>query len=76
MIFSSIQITDLQDYAQVQAHNLALQKRQEILRPILKTYPDILKSVAKYIPNHKFSDFVTDEVLVEIQKENNEETTE
>lgn len=63
------EITNLQDYAQVQAHNLALQKRQEILRPILKKYPSILKSVAKYIPNHKFSDFVTDEVLVEIQKE-------
>lgn len=63
------EITDMQDQRQVQAHNLALQQRQEILRPILKKYPDILKSVAKYIPNHKFSDFVTDEVLVEIQKE-------
>ena len=63
------EITDLQDYAQVEAHNLALQKRQEVLRPILKKYPSILKSVAKYIPNHNFSDFVTDEVLVEIQRE-------
>lgn len=63
------EIVDYSNHSQVEAHNLALQQRQAILLPILKEHPDLLKSVAKYIPEHSFSNFVTNEVLKEIQQE-------
>lgn len=62
-------ITNFDDKKQVEAHNNALKQRQAHLLQILSNNPDLLKPVIKYIPNHKDSEFVTNEVLTGIQTE-------
>ena len=62
-------ITDFENTEQRALHNAAIQKRQAILLSMLKKQPDLLKSVAKYIPDHVSSTYATDKTLSEMQKE-------